>query len=92
MAETMQIAKTWPLPQWNADRSPPPTVLLRAMEIVPTGSTDADVITCFDGFRKDETLGWKKKYEYDFIEKVIEIPGNHHNVFEKTHVSLTLSC
>ncbi|KAK2734150.1 hypothetical protein FQN57_001865 [Myotisia sp. PD_48] len=59
---------------------PPQTVLLRCNEYVPVPEGS---VCRVDLVRDQEELGWNQ-YKYDFITAVLDIPGNHFNIFDDT--------
>ncbi|KAK3402512.1 hypothetical protein B0T20DRAFT_343360 [Sordaria brevicollis] len=61
---------------------PPPVVLLKCRENVPLTQEqrDAGEVSRTDVHRKDRTLGWGK-YDAGMVRKVIEVDGNHFNLF-----------
>lgn len=64
---------------------PPPVVLLKAKENVPLQSEQVaeGEVSRTDVHRKDETLGWGA-YDEGMIRRVIEVEGNHFNLFTDT--------
>lgn len=64
---------------------PPPVVLLKCKENVPLQQEqkDAGEVSRTDVHRRDDTLGWGK-YDAGMVRKVIEVEGNHFNLFTDT--------
>ncbi|KAL2864982.1 Alpha/Beta hydrolase protein [Aspergillus lucknowensis] len=62
--------------------SPPPALLLRCTNPVPTKEPDPCRV---DLFRDEPLLGWDGRYP-DFIKAVVEIDAHHFNVFELSKV------
>lgn len=60
----------------------PPVILLRAKESVPTTPGDVSFV---DVVREDRPLGWEN-YRKGMFEEIVEIPGNHFNIFAWEHV------
>ncbi|KAL2268503.1 hypothetical protein VTJ83DRAFT_3349 [Remersonia thermophila] len=87
-AEGLRMLGQWTLPEW-ADAAqqdgacekegphPPPVVLLRATGMVPVVEPG---VARIDIHRSDPQLGWGQ-YRKQLVRKVIDIPGNHYNLF-----------
>lgn len=86
--EATASAKAYKLPTWANDSEsdssmdstsrpgPPPTVLLRAKDPVPSRK----------GTKIPNMLGWDG-YEADLVKSVYEIPGHHFSIFDPVNVS-----
>jgi hypothetical protein len=59
----------------------PPTMLLRAVEAVPTSSANGGLPYRIDLDRTSRVLGWEQ-HSIDFIRVVQDTPGNHYDMFE----------
>ncbi|KAM7203024.1 alpha/beta-hydrolase [Rhypophila sp. PSN 637] len=83
-ADATTMVGAWKLPAWDDQQitgrsalRPPPVILLKAKEPVPVleeGVSRVDVV------RGDRKLGWDM-YLDGLVEKVVDIPGHHYNVF-----------
>ena len=75
----------WAPPKWDGqlEGKRPRTILLRAKETVP--GTNPGLIV-LDEHRQDRRLGWDK-YCPNMWEDVLDIEGNHFNVFANEHAS-----
>lgn len=62
---------------------PPPAVLLRSLSPVPAPD---DGLLFVDLYRYERHLGWDN-YRQDLFCRVIDIPGNHYNVFSMDQLS-----
>ncbi|KAL2162870.1 hypothetical protein VTH06DRAFT_6706 [Thermothelomyces fergusii] len=76
-ADALRMVKEWTLPDWDVDTTPPPVVLLRALERVPE---PGECLSRVDVHRSDPLLGWGR-YRKDLITRVIDIPGHHFSLF-----------
>ncbi|KAK4157527.1 Alpha/Beta hydrolase protein [Chaetomidium leptoderma] len=92
-SEAIRMVGEWPMPAWEEGHQekehhgsrpkgslanrPPPVILLRAMEPVPSPEGG---IARVDIHRGDQLLGWGN-YNKDLITKVMDIPGHHFNIF-----------
>ncbi|KAM3065608.1 putative thioesterase boa10 [Clarireedia jacksonii] len=70
----------WEQPSWDDTRlrrlkRPPPTVFIRALEVVPT-----EKVVEVDWFREEPCLGWHK-YPYNFILEEFRVEGDHFSMF-----------
>ncbi|KAK0636371.1 Alpha/Beta hydrolase protein [Bombardia bombarda] len=77
-SEAVRMLGEWTLPSWPNDSftRPPPVILLRCKEKVPTPDGTSRV----DSYRDDPLLGWGH-YRQDLISQVVEIPGNHFSIW-----------
>ena len=68
--------------------SPPPAILLKASEYVPSqdGSNEGK-LAVVDVCRQMKRLGWEQ-YQHNFIRVVLDIKGHHFNIFAEDKVSL----
>uniref|UniRef100_A0A093UN74 Polyketide synthase PksR n=1 Tax=Talaromyces marneffei PM1 TaxID=1077442 RepID=A0A093UN74_TALMA len=85
--EATASAKAYELPTWTSGSesdssmdsismpSPPPTVLLRAKDPVPSRR----------GTKIPNMLGWDS-YEADLVKEVYEIPGHHFSIFDSVNI------
>lgn len=91
--EARRMLSFWEMPTWprleeqealseRETGGPPPVVLLKAKENVPLQEEQAKEgeVSRTDVQRKDATLGWGKYHE-GMVRKVIEVEGNHFNLF-----------
>lgn len=70
---------------------PPPTILLRCEEFVPIQDLgNKHVISKVDVARQKELLGWED-YKYNLILSVLDLPGNHFDIFSDAHVGKALA-
>lgn len=76
-ADATAMVRTWELPTWGPELQPPPVILFKAKEPVPVLE---DGVSRVDVVRNDPRLGWGL-YRDDLIARVIDIPGNHYNIF-----------
>jgi thioesterase domain-containing protein len=83
MTHARVMIQRWDMPKW--DGTPvPPTILLRAKELVD-GTTGSFV----DHSRHDRLLGWEpyNKENGGFIRDIVDIQGHHFSIFEEKYVS-----
>jgi hypothetical protein len=78
------IPKETPLKN-TSGRKPPPAILLRARDRVPTSGIDPSEICDIDIYRDNPTLGWDN-YGMKFIRKVLPVNGHHYDVFQDGNV------
>ncbi|KAH6651958.1 Alpha/Beta hydrolase protein [Truncatella angustata] len=83
MTHARAMIVRWEKPKWDTALAPP-TILLRAKEMV-----DGENQKFVDHTRHDRLLGWGPySEEYgDFIRKVVDIEGHHFTVFHEQHIS-----
>ncbi len=81
--EAHRMVREWALPPLP----PPPAVLLRSQEAVPVPD---DGLLYVDLYRGDQRLGWDAHCEDMFCE-IVDIPGNHYNVFAFGHLEAVRS-
>lgn len=69
----------------------PRTVLLRCEDYVPVSDTSVpNAVSRVDVHRESPKLGWEQ-YDNGFITTVLNIPGNHFNIFDEIYVRLLVS-
>jgi thioesterase domain-containing protein len=86
--QAIRMVREWRPPRWDPDAGikPPHTILFRAMEAVPvTEDAPENAVARVDVQRDKPKLGWEN-YGYDLIQKVVDIPGHHFNIFDLKHV------
>jgi thioesterase domain-containing protein len=88
MTEARRMISSWDYPTWEGKfaQERPRTILLRAMERVPTKEEEGP--SSIDSFRDDPQLGWGD-YMEDFLEDVVDIPGDHFTLAELPNISTT---
>jgi hypothetical protein len=70
----------------RGSNGPPPAILLRATQSVPKNSAQPDIVARVDLTRGERSLGWNT-YDGEFVRKIVDIEGNHFNIFEPDRVS-----
>ncbi|KAK4226854.1 Alpha/Beta hydrolase protein [Podospora fimiseda] len=84
--EAIRMVGEWQMPEWDSrKKSPPSVILLKARESVPVAEEGG--ITRVDIHRGDRVLGWDG-YRQGLIKSVVEVPGNHFNLFEPDGANL----
>lgn len=100
-ADARRAVASYELPGWEDDKEDggkgrrgvtngssgprcPSSILLRAMERVPVG---ADEVSFVDTAREERALGWDD-YREDLFVDIVDIPGNHFNVFAFEHIDI----
>lgn len=88
--EARRMLGFWEMPTWpsvpssegSTPMGPPPAVLLKARGNVPLQQPqeDEEEVSRTDVHRGDEKLGWGR-YDEGMVRKVIEVEGNHFNLF-----------
>ncbi|GAP85057.1 putative polyketide synthase [Rosellinia necatrix] len=77
----MMIAR-WKLPNWEGREAEiPPTILLRAKELV-----DEDGKEFVDHMREFRMLGWDLYYGARWIKEVVDLNGHHFNIFKDEYL------
>ncbi|PHH66979.1 hypothetical protein CDD82_1503 [Ophiocordyceps australis] len=84
MSEARRMLDRWDLPAWEQG-SRPPAVMLRATSSVPSKGPGVDRV---DVCRSESSLGWSR-YHQDMFESVLEVDGNHFDLFSFGRVADT---
>lgn len=87
MAEAVRMLEDWEPPRWEGALAGkrPKTILLKAKDSCPT---EGDKPSMIDAHRKERALGWSE-YETKMFTRVMEIPGNHFNIFDPDRIEST---
>jgi thioesterase domain-containing protein len=88
MSEAVRMLEDWEPPRWEGELAgkKPKTILIKARDSCPT--QEEGKISMIDCFRKDRMLGWSG-YEAKMFTRVMEIPGNHFNIFDQDKIEST---
>jgi hypothetical protein len=85
MFHARMMIRHWDMPDWKGrENEIPPTILLRAKELVRKDSE-----TFVDYARDFRLLGWDLYLDdqASWIKKVVDVEGHHFNIFEDQYVS-----
>lgn len=88
MTEARRMVASWEVPVWDGRfaEERPRTILLRATERLETKEDEGP--SSLDRLRDDSQLGWGHHQE-DFLEDVVDIPGNHFTLAEMPYIDKT---
>ena len=93
-SEATKMVIDYSLPKWGDDRErasddekvtisrPPPAILLRAAEAVPSKPGE---VCRVDVSRADRHLGWDI-YRKNLFNQVVDVSGHHYNIFAFEHI------
>jgi thioesterase domain-containing protein len=87
MMEAVRMLEGWEAPRWTGDLAGkrPKSILIKCRDHVPTSTGQ---VSCADAKRDEDALGWSE-YDPKMFHKVLEIPGNHFNIFERKMLDKT---
>lgn len=91
MAEAVRMLEDWEPPRWEGALAGkrPKTILIKAKESVPVEEgCSSSKTSMIDAHRKERALGWAG-YETKMFARVIDIPGNHFNIFDPDRIEST---
>ncbi|KAI0099776.1 Alpha/Beta hydrolase protein [Nemania sp. FL0031] len=82
MTHARMMITRWEIPDWTGREAEiPPTILLRAKELVHQGAVDL-----VDYTREFRMLGWDGYHGGSWIKEVVDIDGHHFNIFEDQYL------